>query len=85
MEYTCRLYWQLWWSLTGQYARFLIKKSPLEDSDLSAFQGEGVIINGEQEDEGEEEGGGGEEVPHVVVVKEVHVLTCLIPVSRIGL
>ena len=83
MEYTCRLYWQLWWSLTGQYARFLIKKSPLEDSDLSAFQGEGVIINGEEEDEGEEEGGGAEEVPHVVIVKEVHHAAWLVQVARL--
>ena len=68
----------------GQYVPFLIKKSPLEDSDLSAFQGEGVIINGEEEDEGEEEGGGAEEVPHVVIVKEVHHTAWLVQVARLG-
>ena len=46
---------------------------------LSVLQQE-VIVNGQEEDEGEEESRGREEMPHVVVVKEVHVHAGLIHV-----
>ena len=49
-----------------------------KNPDLAAVQWEGVIVDGEEEDECEEEGGGGEEVPHVMVVKEVEELAGLI-------
>ena len=46
---------------------------------LSLLQQE-VIINGQEEDEGEEESRGREEVPHVVIVEEVHAHAGLIHV-----
>ena len=55
-----------------------------EDPNIAPVQGEGVVVDGEQEDEGEEEGGGAEEVPHVVIVKEVHHAAWLVQVARLG-
>ena len=55
-----------------------------EDPNIAPVQGEGVVVDGEQEDEGEEEGGGAEEVPHVVVVEEVHHAAHLVHVPRLG-
>ena len=57
-----------------------IKRS--EDPNIATIEGEGVVVDGEQEDEGEEEGGGAEEVPHVVVVEEVHELAELVHVPE---
>ena len=59
-------------------------ENTLEDPDLVAIQWKCVIVDGEQEDEGEEEGRGGEEVPHVVVVEEVHHAAHLVHVPRLG-
>ena len=55
-----------------------------EDPNIATVEGEGVVVDGEQEDEGEEEGGGAEEVPHVVVVEEVHHAAHLVQVPRLG-
>ena len=62
-------------------------KRLLEDCDLVTVNEEEVIIDCEEEDECEEERGGGEEVPHVVIVKEVHVLAELVhvPANKTGL
>ena len=55
-----------------------------EDPNIAPVEREGVVVDGEQEDEGEEEGGGAEEVPHVVVVEEVHHAAHLVHVPRLG-
>ena len=66
--------------------KLVMKKSILssEDPNIATIEGEGVVVDGEQEDEGEEEGGGAEEVPHVVVVEEVHHAAHLVHVPRLG-
>ena len=48
---------------------------------LSLLQQE-VIINGQQKDESQKQARSREEVPHVVVVKKIEVLTRLIQVSK---
>ena len=53
---------------------------PLEDSDLVSVHEENIIIYSEEEDECEEERHSREEVPHVVIVEEVHDVTQLVPV-----
>jgi len=52
----------------------------LKDSDLVSVHEENIIIYSEEEDECEEEGHSGEEMPHVVIVEEVHDITKLVPV-----
>ncbi len=41
-----------------------------------------VVINCEEANKGEEERGGGEEMPHVVVVKEIHPVALLVQVPQ---
>ena len=52
----------------------------LENFNVSSICDEKIIINGQEEDERQEQGGGREEVPHVVVVIEIHKLAWCIPV-----
>ena len=52
----------------------------LENFNVSSICDEKIIINGQEEDESQEQGGGREEVPHVVVVIEIHKLAWSIPV-----
>ena len=65
--------------------KLVMKKSILssEDPNIATIEGEGVVVDGEQEDEGEEEGGGAEEVPHIVVVEEVQHVALLVFVPGI--
>jgi hypothetical protein len=53
-----------------------------EDANFVAVHVQEVVVNGEEADEGQEESGGGEEVPHVVVVKEIHPVARLVQVSK---
>jgi hypothetical protein len=41
-----------------------------------------VVVNCEEANKGEEERGGGEEMPHVVVVKEIHPVAWLVQVPQ---
>ena len=52
----------------------------LENFNVSSVCDEKIIINGQEEDERQEQGGGREEVPHVVVVIEIHKLAWCISV-----
>ena len=52
----------------------------LENFNVSSICDEKIIINCQEEDERQEQGGGREEVPHVVVVIEIHKLAWSIPV-----
>ena len=54
----------------------------LENLNFVPVSEEEIIINSEEEDEGQEESSGGEEVPHVMVVKEIHDMTKFILVSE---
>ncbi len=53
-----------------------------EDANFVAVHVQEVVINGEEADEGEKERRGREEVPHVVVVKEIHPVARLVQVSK---
>jgi hypothetical protein len=53
-----------------------------EDSNFVAVHVQEVVINGEQANKSEKESRGGEEVPHVVVVKEIHPVAWLVQVSK---
>ena len=60
------------------------KRVWLEDWNPVPLGQQEVVVYGEEGDEGEEERRGREEVPHVVVVEEVHHVTQLVPVPRLG-
>jgi hypothetical protein len=53
-----------------------------EDANFVAVHVQEVVVNGEQADEGEKERGGREEMPHVVVVKEIHPVARLVQISK---
>ncbi len=53
-----------------------------EDANFVAVHVQKIVVNGEQAYEGEKERRGREEVPHVVVVKEIHPVARLVQVSK---
>jgi hypothetical protein len=53
-----------------------------EDTNFVTVHVQEVVVNGEQAYEGQEERGGREEMPHVVVVKEIHPVARFVQVSK---